>query len=471
MAVEQLFFQRKTDGTGSALGSPVQIGRLPGTGLHSYVQGEYRAEVQDGLIRWVCRVPVIPMEPNDASYDIAAMRDAVNAYVSSALTDMQFAPVETVTLPNGKRYVRTRRQQRGDLYVKTFDSERVIVSNVAIAEANIVDGEPMHAGGMVVEFVFVQEHASALPSQRWCSFRIRAGGTGSQQSRVNLVDSGTQSSRLTVFDRQQDGIIQRFIVRTTYSAENGARSMAQVLSHLGSQQAAMVYAQPILRTNGKGQGLFLNVHDNFGDVTLDDAYNGSTVTTLIQNVTLESARVVDSDEQGGVTVEYAFVNVRPEFTPEARYFRFRMKSASGSHKKTVPLGIDDPESSWLGELEYFGRDKLTLARVRVWMPNDHGDTTLLNIQAKAEGIRNDCEFKPPLVKDLPRGFAYMPNVHTNFGDLYVHTSYVSSSSTSGTVVLSDCCMMEPPRVFDSLNDGGVGMEFVFGRVADSSAIE
>lgn len=471
MSVEAIFFQRRTDGTGSTIGNAIQIGKLPGSGPLSFAQPEYRKSQQGAVIRWEIDVPVIPFEPTGTEFDLSLMRDAINAYLSSILGDMNFAPVEVRTLPNGKVYIAFRNQQRGDLIVQDFNGTRTIETDVVISDARIIEEEVMMAGGMVVRFIFVKEATLQRPSQRWCSFRIRAGGTGSESAQVNLVDSGVQSSRLTTFDRESNGIQQRLLVRAWYSSEAGSRTLSAIQSYIDSKKTEMLWAPPVLKVAADGRGIYLNTRNNFGDVTLDSAHGGSASVTLLQNCTLEDARVINSDEAGGVQIEFAFVNVRPEYQPTLRYFRFRMRNnGAGSHKKTVPLGINDPESAWLGELQYLGQGRLTIARVRTWMPNDHGVTTLLNVQAKAEGIRNDCEFIPPIVKDLPRGKAVMPNIQNNFGDLMYHSSFISSSDSTGTVVLANCTMMEPPRVFDSLNEGGVGMEFIFGRVADSNKV-
>lgn len=469
--MEAVFFQLRTDGTGATIGEPVQIGKMPGTGALSYSQPEYRKTQQGGLIRWEIDVPVVPIEPTNNSFDIDLMRDGVNAYLSDVLTMMNFAPVEVHDLPNGETFVTTRKQQSGDLIVKDFSSSRTIDTGVVLSDARVIEDSLMMAGGVVLRFVFIKPASLQLPSQRWVSFRVRAGGTGAETSRINLTDNGAQSSRLTRITPDPDGILRRVTVRTWYRSESGTRNYSSILAYVETMKSALKWSPPVIKTNNQGRGIVLNTRDNFGDLTLDASYNGSAVATLIQNATLEDARVVGSDGAGGVEVEYVFITVPAEHRPTLRYFRFRiLNNGTGAHRKTVPLGVNDPESGWLGELEMYGQGKLTVAKVRVWMPNDHGATTLLNVQAKAVGVANDCEFVPPQVKDLPRGKAIMPNIHNNFGALMYHTSYVSDSSNTGTVVLSNCTMYEPPQVFDSRNEDGVGMQFTFARVSDSSRV-
>lgn len=468
--IEGAFFQRKTDGTGTVLDN-TQLGVLPGVGLASFNVPEYRKTQIGGLIRWEIDAIVVPVEPN--VNDIALMRDQINAYITNQLNTFGFRPVEIVTLPNGKLYVRTRRQQRGDLIaVDAFSVQRVLDTNVAISEISIIENDAMPHGGMKVRYVFIKESDQALPEQRWVSFRRRNGGTGSfTGTEVNLTPAETQSSRLTQFSRQTDGPLQRLSVRVWYASEFGTRTLASILAHVDSQKSLMQWSQPIIRGVKHGHARILNTRNNFGDVYLTDVHGGVATQTLIQNVQLEDARVVRSDEQGGVEIEYTFINVRPEYTPDARYVRFRIRNnGTGSHRKTVPLTIDDGEAAWLWDFTYTGQGLLTVARVRVWMPNDHGDTELLNVQAKAEGIRNDCEFKPPVIKSLPRGKGIMPNLHDNFGDLVIHTSHIDSSSSVGDVLLDNCTLLEPPRIFDTLNENGVGMEFKFARIADSNEI-
>lgn len=471
--IESVLFIRKTDGTGSILdATPQQLGILPGVGIASFSPPEYRKTQIGGLIRWEVDAIVVPIEPN--VNDLALMRDQVNAYIATQLDTWNYFPPEITTLPNGKLYIRTRGQSRGDLQaIDAFSIQRTLESDVALSEVSIIENDAMPHGGMKVRYVFVKEANEALPEQRWVSFRRRAGGTGSfTGTQTNLTPTGAQSSRLTTFGRQTDGPIQRFSVRVWYASEFGARTLAGILAHVDQQKAEMLWSQPIIRAvRGTGLARILNVRNNFGDVYLTDSHDGSATQTLIQNVQLEDARIIRSDEQGGVQIEYTFINVRPEYQPDSQYIRFRIRNGgTGSHRKTVPLTIDDTESAWLYDFTYTGQGLLTVAKVRVWMPNDHGDTTLLNVQAKAEGIRNDCEFKPPIIKALPRGKGIMPNIHDNFGDLVIHTSHIDSSSSTGTVLLDNCTLIEPPRIFDSMNENGVGMEFKFGRIADSNEI-
>jgi len=465
--MESIFFQRRTDGINSNIGLPIQIGKLPGTGVGSYVQPEYRKTQQGGIIRWEVDVPVVPYEPTDNDYDLSLMREGINAYLSDLLKLMQFAPIELRTMPNGKNYVSFRNQQRGDLIVKTLFESEVIETNVAISDARIIEDEMMMSGGMVIRIVFVKESDLQLPDQRWASFRIRAGGTGSQLAQIAITDNGTQSSRLTTFEIDSAGPIQRLVISAWYSSEAGARSLASIIGYPDLKKADMLWSPVIIKNDSLGRPVILNTRNNFGDITIDSGFQGSAVITLLQNAVLQDIAIVSYDEGGGVQIQYTFISVKAEFRPPLRYFRFRI---SNSPTVTVPLGVNDPESAWLGELSVYGSGKLTLATVRSWMPNDHGATELLDVQSKGEAIRNACRFSPPLLKDMPRGKAIMPKIQNNFGTLYYSNSYLSGSETSGTMVLTNCTMMEPPKVFESLNEGGVGMEFTFGRVADSNRV-
>ena len=467
--LEGVYFARKTNGTGSSL-STIQLGTLPGFGAASHAIPEYRKTQVGGLIRWEIDCIVIPVEP--MTNDLESMRDEVNEYIAGFLNLNDFKPLDVKSFSNGRSFVRALGQQRGDLItLNQASTSRTLEADVALSDVRILDGEMMPHGGMTVRFIFVKETPIAMPSQRWCSFRIRAGGTGTESAQVNLTNDGVQSSRTTSIFQQTDGGLERLTVRTSYVSEFGTRTFQAIQDFASTKKVECLHSTPLLRTTRAGRFQALNTKDNYGDITLDASYGGSADDTIFANATLEDIRVLQNDEDGGVELEYTFVRVRPEFQSTSTYFRFRILSnGTGGHRKTVPLTLNDPESAWLGELDYFGTGKQTHCKIRVWMPNDHGATTLLNVQAKAEGIRNDAEFKPPLIKDLPRGKAIMPNISNNFGDVVQHTAYISSSDASGTVILDNCTMIEPPRIVDNLNEDGCMMEFTFGRIADSNEI-
>lgn len=467
--IEGIFFDRLHQDTDARL-SLTQLGDLPGIGTNALAIPEYRKTQVGNMIRWEVDAIVIPVTPNNN--DIRLMRSAINEYVADFLNTNDWHPIDIRDLPNGQAYIRTRGQQRGNLFTLNASAlETEIDTGVVLAEVDIIEDDMMPHGAMVVRFIFIKESTIATPTQKWCSFRIRVGGTGSETARTNLTDSGVQSSKLTQISRQTDGIIDRVTVRTYYASESGTRNQSTIQSYVFDQKEDMLWNPPQLRITPRGEGIYLNTKNNFGDLTLDATHGGSASETLLTNCTLADARIVNDDGAGGVEIEYEFVKVRPAFQPASQYIRFRIRSGGdGGTIATVPFTINDVEAAWLWDLIYQGEGLLTTATVRVWMPNDHGTTTLLNVQAKGEGIRNSCLFKPPLIKELPRGKGIMPNIHNNFGDLMIHTSYVDAG-VDGSVLLANCTMLEPPRISNSLNDGGAMITLKFGRIANSNAIE
>lgn len=467
--VQGMYFQRRTGGTGSIL-STLQLGILPGVGIETMAMPEYRKTQEDGLEKWTVDAIVIPLTPNNG--DIVAMRSAINSYITDFYAQNDWKPVEKTKLHNGSVYIRTRGEQRGDLITVTATGvQATIDTDVVLESVEVKQEDTMPLGAMVVQFTYIKEATNQKPDQVWYSFRLRAGGTGAEQSQINMTDSGVQSSRLTQINRDSNGLLESIIITAAYTSEFGTRTQTAIQDFINTQKESMSWHPVNINVTPNGYGKILNTTDNFGDITVDSSHGGAASETLMANCTLSDVRIVSDDGAGGVDIEYTFVRVRPAFQAPTKYMRFRIKTGgTGGHRSTIPFGVDDPDSAWLWKVHYQGEGLLTTISCQFWMPNDHGATSLLIVQAKGEGIRNACLFKPPLIKPLPRGKAIMPNLHQNFGDVVIHDSYINTSDASGDVLLANCTLLEPPRVENANNEGGCMITCKFGRIADSNEI-
>lgn len=81
------------------------------------------------------------------------------------------------------------------------------------------------------------------------------------------------------------------------------------------------------------------------------------------------------------------------------------------------------------------------------------------VGAYLEASRTSMLYKPPVIKELARGAAAIPNTHANKG---------SVKRADNTVILADC-YLESAAVTDDTQVNGIGLRFTFVAVAPRGA--
>lgn len=71
---------------------------------------------------------------------------------------------------------------------------------------------------------------------------------------------------------------------------------------------------------------------------------------------------------------------------------------------------------------------------------------------------------PPIVRQLGRGRATMPNVYDNFGDL------VMASASGDSLLLNNCALYDAGIADDSARVQGIAIRLTFARVCDAMAV-
>ena len=79
------------------------------------------------------------------------------------------------------------------------------------------------------------------------------------------------------------------------------------------------------------------------------------------------------------------------------------------------------------------------------------------VTAYAESLRTALLFRPPIVKQLARGAAFIPNIHDNFGDL--------ETVAPTPLVILETCVVFDVEVVDDDGIHGIGISVTFGKVA------
>lgn len=91
----------------------------------------------------------------------------------------------------------------------------------------------------------------------------------------------------------------------------------------------------------------------------------------------------------------------------------------------------------------------------------------LAASAYLDSLRLALLHQEPVVHNLPRGRAVMPNIGNNFGDLIYYTDLLDASGLSGTTILANCTLFSA-SVVDDPGIEGLTLDLVFGKVSASA---
>lgn len=148
-------------------------------------------------------------------------------------------------------------------------------------------------------------------------------------------------------------------------------------------------------------------------------------------------------------------------------FRIR-QNGTGTVLATVQLGRDDSGNPI--PAEWSAKEDQYLAKIEVRVLVTHEAASPSNPEhAAAESrrrvvesmaqLKSDLKLYPISVRTMARGYAYIPNIHNNFGDLVLET-------LSGVAVLLDNCVAESVQIVDDESrTSGIVYSVVFVRPA------
>lgn len=87
------------------------------------------------------------------------------------------------------------------------------------------------------------------------------------------------------------------------------------------------------------------------------------------------------------------------------------------------------------------------------------------VVARLNDLKSDLRWRgSPVVRQLGRGKATMPNIYDNFGDL------VMTSTSGDSMLLNNCVLFDSTIEDDSAMVAGIALRLTFARVCDAMSV-